>query len=75
MKITDLSKPFTEHPNEVGMTYFQHVKFALNLARLTFAACLASLVHSVFPFLFVTTTSRITKILYRLLKSRLPEDV
>jgi hypothetical protein len=65
---------FTQHPKEVGMTYFQHLRFALNLARLTFAAGFASLLHAIFPFLFVTTTSRITYKLHTLLKIRLPKE-
>jgi hypothetical protein len=65
---------FTKHPRDVGMTYFQHFRFALNLARLTFAACGASLVHAVFPFLFVNTTSKIISRLYFLLKSRIPNE-
>jgi len=43
------------------MTYVEHLRFALFLCR-TLAACsMASLVHAVFPFLFVTYTSRTLK--------------
>ena len=72
--MTTKGHSFTQHPKEVGMTYFQHLRFALNLARLTFAAGFASLMHAIFPFLFVTTTSRITQKLHTLLKTRLPEE-
>jgi hypothetical protein len=65
---------FTRHPEEVGMTYFQHFRFAMTLAKLSFRACFASVVHAFFPFTFVTTTSRITFTLYNLLKSRLPKN-
>jgi hypothetical protein len=65
---------FTKHPEEVGMTYFQHLVFAMNLAKLTITACVASMIHAIFPFLFVSTTSRITLKLYNLLKSRIPHD-
>ena len=50
--------PFTQHPAEVGMSYFEHARFALMLSRKTFLMALASLVHAFFPFLFVTYTSR-----------------
>jgi hypothetical protein len=65
---------FTKHPEEVGMTYWQHFRFAMNLAKLTFKACFASVIHAFFPFLFVNTTSRIAFTMYNLLKSRFPKD-
>lgn len=60
---------FTKHPKEVGMTYWQHFIFALNLAQLNLRACLASIFHAFFPFLFVSTTSKITVLLYNKLKT------
>ncbi|MEI6695430.1 MAG: DUF6356 family protein [Bacteroidota bacterium] len=48
---------FTKHPKEVGMNYFQHLCFALMLARKMFFSILASLIHAFFPFLFTTYTS------------------
>jgi len=65
---------FTKHPEEVGMTYMQHFRFAMNLFQLAFRACLASLIHAFFPFLFVTTTSSITFTLHHLLKTRYPKN-
>jgi hypothetical protein len=50
---------FTAHPAAVGETYTQHFRFALTFgARMTLGG-LAAAVHAVFPFLFVTTASRI----------------
>jgi len=65
---------FTKHPEEVGMTYFQHFRFAINLAQYSFRACIASLIHAVFPFAFVTTTSKITFTLFNKLKTRIPTE-
>ena len=48
---------FTQHPQEVRMTYLQHTRFALMLSRKTFVCAVCSLVHAFFPFLFVTHTS------------------
>lgn len=39
------------------MTYFEHFWFALMLARKTFSCAVASVVHAIFPFLFVYHTS------------------
>jgi len=52
-----VKNPFTEHPHEVGETYFQHARFAvgcgLKLIKLGFTA----IIHGVMPFLFKTTVS------------------
>ena len=52
-----MHNPFTKHPNEVGETYFQHMRCALRfhftLLKLSFCA----LIHSIFPFLCEKTAS------------------
>lgn len=48
---------FTEHPKDVGMTYMEHLKFALSLSRLLFTLAMFSLVHAIFPFLLTKTVS------------------
>lgn len=63
---------FTKHPNEVGMTYIEHFKFAFYLFRTLFCCSIASLVHAVFPFLFVTYTSTRIKQLNETFKKRIP---
>jgi hypothetical protein len=65
---------FNQHPNDVGMTYNQHRRFALMLARRTLAASVASLIHAFLPFLFTTTTSRTVIELYEILKFRIKVD-
>ena len=56
-----MKNPFTAHPTEVGETYLQHGSFACRFgAKMTWGG-LAALVHGVFPFLFKTTGSRITR--------------
>ncbi len=62
---------FTKHPNDVGMSYFQHLCFALMLARRMFFAIFASLIHSVFPFIFTTYTSNTIKELNQIFLTRL----
>jgi hypothetical protein len=51
------SNIFTQHPNQVRMTYLQHTRFALMLSRKTLACAFCSLIHAFFPFFFVTHTS------------------
>jgi len=54
-----MPNPFTAHPASVGETYFQHMRFARTYGGLMLMGGIAAVVHSAFPFLFVTTASRI----------------
>ncbi len=50
-------KLFTEHPNSVDETYFEHLWFAgICSLRLILAGC-ACLIHSFLPFLFKKVAS------------------
>ena len=55
--MTSLIHAFTEHPESVGETYWQHMGMSLSFARLLLVAAAAALVHSIFPFLCVKTAS------------------
>jgi hypothetical protein len=56
-----MANPFTSHPNSVGETYLEHGVFACRYGIKMTAGGLAAIVHGVFPFLFQTTGSRITR--------------
>ena len=69
-----MKNPFTAHPAEVGETYLQHGLFACRFgAKMTWGG-LAALVHGVFPFLFKTTGSRITRELAETLELSRPRS-
>lgn len=53
-----LSRLFTEHPQSVDESYFQHMRFASGFAIKLLAAGLAAIVHAILPFLFEKTASR-----------------
>ena len=55
---------FTEHPADVGETYFEHMLAALGFSMRLFLAGLASLVHALLPFLCIKTGSTIIQQLY-----------
>jgi len=55
---------FLKHPEDVGFTYFQHMRWALTRATQFFLCGLACVIHSVFPFVFVTTASEYIKDLH-----------
>jgi len=54
-----MPNPFTAHPASVGETYVQHFRFASRFGLRMLTGGAAAAIHSVFPFLFVTTASRI----------------
>ena len=58
--------PFTDHPRSVGESYFQHLRFALRFGAKMTAGGLAAIVHSLLPFCFETTASRISDDLVRM---------
>jgi hypothetical protein len=53
--------PFTAHPRDVGESYLEHGLFACRYGAKMTAGGLAALLHGVFPFLFPSTGSRITR--------------
>ena len=56
-----MKNPFTAHPHEVGESYLEHGSFACRYGiKMTWGG-IAALIHAVFPFLFKTTGSRITR--------------
>ena len=59
-----MRNPFTAHPRDVGESYLQHGLFACRYGVKMTAGGLAALVHGIFPFLFQTTGSRITRELH-----------
>lgn len=44
-------KLFTEHPNDVGESYFTHMIYALKIAGKCSLASYTQLIHAVFPFI------------------------
>jgi hypothetical protein len=67
-----LKSLFTEHPEAVGESYFEHMGVALSFAGPLLAAGLAALVHAFLPFLCVTTASATVKRLYARMTNRTP---
>ncbi len=57
-KIFDL---LNEHPLEVCMNYWQHLKFSSYISYLLFKASVKSIIHSFLPFYYKTSTSDLIK--------------
>lgn len=62
--------PFTEHPHDVGETYFQHLGMAARVGGTMAVGALACFVHAVFPFLCVRTGSATIDKLHRQIHKR-----
>lgn len=47
---------FTEHPNQQGISYFEHMVFALNIATRLLNSVIAFTLHGIFPFIDIKKT-------------------
>ena len=54
-----ITQPWINHPHAIGETYWQHLLYALLTSLKVILAGFMLLVHAFFPFLFVTTGSKI----------------
>tara|TARA_B100000214_G_scaffold355120_1_gene312610 strand:- start:228 stop:482 length:255 start_codon:yes stop_codon:yes gene_type:complete len=73
MRITE---KFTNHPESVGQTYFEHFKFAVKVSISLFKAFSACLIHAVYPPLHKNTASAtIAELHNRIEQRKLPELV
>jgi Family of unknown function (DUF6356) len=54
-----MPNPFTAHPASVNETYVEHMRFASRFGGRMVLGGFAAVIHSLCPFLFVTTASRI----------------
>lgn len=67
-------RAFTEHPEETGETYLQHLWFTIGMSLRFFITTLVILIHGVFPFLLTRTASLRIEEVYRIMKSRIPKS-
>jgi hypothetical protein len=58
------------HLQDIGETYWQHLRFAGLLSLLLFKAAFAALIHAIVPTIFVTTASDTINEINYLLKER-----
>lgn len=65
-----LKNSFTKHPNQVGMTYKEHLKFSFNLSLLFLEGSYKALIHSIFPQFYITSSSDISNKIVNILHNR-----
>lgn len=63
-----MRNPFSGHPRDVGESYLEHGAFACCYGAKMIAGGIAAFIHGIFPFLFQSTGSRITRELNALLE-------
>ncbi len=67
----NLMAPFTNHPESVGESYFEHMRTAGGFAVAMFIGALACLVHALLPFMCTKTGSlTITRLHQRMVTNR-----
>lgn len=67
-------RAFTEHPEETGETYLQHLRFTFGMSLRFFLTTLVILIHGLFPFVLTRTASLHIERIYRIMKSRIPKS-
>jgi hypothetical protein len=68
--IRAFARIFIDHPQSVGETYFEHMRFAGSFAAHLLMAGIAALVHAVIPCLFEKTASRMISQMHARLTQR-----
>ena len=71
-------RAFTEHPESVGETYWQHLAHASGFGVRMVLGGLACILHGLLPFLFVKTGSRQIETLHGRMvvnRSKLPAPI
>ena len=63
-----MRNPFSAHPRDVGEGYLEHGAFACCYGAKMIAGGIAAVIHGIFPFLFQSTGSRVTRELNALLE-------
>jgi predicted PurR-regulated permease PerM len=51
-------KYFTQHPSEMGETYWQHAKFALHISGQCCLVAIQAIVHAFLPFIWTWAASQ-----------------
>jgi hypothetical protein len=70
----EVRKAFTEHPEETGETYLQHLWFTAKMAVRLLYAMTVLLIHGIFPFLLMRAASQQIEIIYSIIKKRIPKS-
>ncbi len=70
----EINRAFTEHPEETGESYLQHLWFTTKMSARFLYSMLVLLIHGLFPFVLTRAASEQIEIVYRIMKTRIPKS-
>jgi hypothetical protein len=70
----EINRAFTEHPEDTGETYLEHLWFTVSMSARFFYATVVIMIHGFFPFLLTRTASNQIDAIYRIIKQRIPKS-
>lgn len=70
----ELNRAFTEHPEEAGETYLEHLRFTAGMSARFLYTTIVILIHGIFPFLMTKAASNQIEAIYRIMKTRIPKN-
>lgn len=71
---SQLHTAFTEHPEETGESYLQHLWFTFTMSMRFLFTMVVLIIHGLFPFLLMRTASKQIEMVYGIMKSRIPRS-
>jgi hypothetical protein len=71
---SEIATAFTEHPNDTGESYVEHLWFTSKMAARFLMAVVVLAIHGVFPFLLTQAASKQIEIIYGIMKARIPKS-
>lgn len=70
---SEMRRLYTEHPNEAGETFWQHLWFTFTMSMRFLYTGVVIIIHGLFPFLLKREGSRQIEKVYHIMKSRQPK--
>ncbi len=70
----ELNKAFTQHPQDTGETYWQHLWFTTTMSARFLYTTIVIMIHGIFPFLLTRAASDEIERTYRIMKTRIPKS-
>lgn len=70
---THTCRAFTQHPEQTGESYWQHLWFTLTMCSRFIYTTIVLITHGLFPFLLTTAASKEIEKVYRIMKTRIPK--
>jgi hypothetical protein len=70
----EINRAFTEHPEDTGETYWQHLWFTSCMSARFLFTTIVIMIHGIFPFLLTRTASNQIDRVYKIIQQRIPKS-